>query len=534
MPRGNLLTMTAYQQIGGIMGVGPAIDSVYAGLTSEQQQVARNIFLRLTALGEGVSDTRRRVLRAELYPVGVGTAPVEAVLQALTGEKARLVVADEQTAEVTHEALIQQWGRLRAWLEENREAERVRQRLTEAANEWQSNGRNLGYLYRDARLAQAEEWAKTYGTEMTTLEQAFLTTSLNERERAAREEEARRRRELQQAQALAEEQRRRAEEQTRASKSLRLLLVGLAVVLVVALTAMGLVLWQSNLATARQLVASAQLAINETDYHLATLLAIEANYLAEDEGREIFSQISYQAPYIKSRTLTEHAGFFASIAWSPDGRQLASGSGDDTIILWDTDTGTKLKTLTGHTNSVTSVAWSPDGHRLASSEFADNIIIWDPDTGKKLTTLTGHTAAVVSVAWSPDGHRLASASWDKTIILWNADTGETLTTLIGHTTALVSVAWAPNSRLASVSNDETLIIWDPDTGEKLTTMTGDADSVAMVAYPGSDATVAWSPNGRLAFGSRKPLSPEFFEIVLWDETPGAKLATLTGHTSSVT
>jgi hypothetical protein len=156
--RGPWLTLDAYEASGGVSGALQRRAQVtYDALTPEQQQIARNIFLRLTALGEGVSDTRRRVSRSELYPAEVDPEQVDAVLQTLSGPQARLIIADEQTVEVAHEALIQQWKTLRGWLEEDREGRRIHRHLTEDAQGWVALNRDAGALYRGARLIAASE-----------------------------------------------------------------------------------------------------------------------------------------------------------------------------------------------------------------------------------------------------------------------------------------------------------------------------------------------------------------------------------------
>jgi WD40 repeat protein len=134
------------------------------------------------------------------------------------------------------------------------------------------------------------------------------------------------------------------------------------------------------------------------------------------------------------------------VAFSPDGKQVASGSDDSTVRLWDAATGAPLQTLEGHSNWVRSVAFSPDGKQVASGSDDSTVRLWDAATGAPLQTLEGHSNWVTSVAFSPDGKQVASGSDDNTVRLWDAATGASLQTLEGHSNWVTSVAFSPDGK----------------------------------------------------------------------------------------
>jgi WD40 repeat protein len=614
--RGPWLTLEAYEASGGVSGaLRRRAQATYDALTPDQKRLARSIFLRLTALGEGASDTRRRAARAELYPAGVDPAQVESVLHALSSEQARLIVADEQTVEVTHEALIQQWDTLHEWLEADREALRTHRHLTRAAQEWARLGRDPGELYRGARLAQAREWAETQANELNELEQAFLKASLAEQERLAQEREAQRQRDLEAAQKLAraEEQRAeeaeaRAREQAQATARLRrrnlglvafgfmALLFALAAGIFAALSNMSAntarsaqataeaererAELQANLAFSRQLAAQAQ-SLADQNPETAMLLAIEAQRAAQtDEATDIMAKLPYIYPPIATR-LHGHTGRVVDIAWSPDGVYLASKSNDGNVIIWEPESGQSNTLRDPRLNDVLGgglltmanmmgthgLAWNPIGRQLASASVEETILIWSPVVSQPLAilkspgpvsglawrpdgsqlaaasrdgtvniwllsallgssnaahlNLEGHAENVESVAWSPDGSYLASASSDQTIIIWDTNSGRVLTRLQGHTGSVVSVAWRPDGRqLASASADQTIIIWDVNLGQP---------AVTLRDYSRGIKNVAWSPDGRqLASAS------DDNTVVVWDIATAQPVTTLRGHTGGVT
>ena len=170
-------------------------------------------------------------------------------------------------------------------------------------------------------------------------------------------------------------------------------------------------------------------------------------------------------------------GAVSGVAFSPDGRLLATASGDGTARLWDPATGEHLRTLTGHTGAVYGVAFSPDGRLLATASGDGTARLWDPATGEHLRTLTGHTTR--SRAWrSARTGGCSPPPADGTARLWDPATGEHLRTLTGHTGAVYGVAFSPDGRLlATASDDGTARLWDPATGEHLRTLTGHTGAV---------------------------------------------------------
>jgi WD40 repeat protein len=204
-----------------------------------------------------------------------------------------------------------------------------------------------------------------------------------------------------------------------------------------------------------------------------------------------------------------------AVAFSRDGKVLASASVDRTVRLWDVATGNELHTLRGHTSEVRAVAFHPDGRLLASGGHDKTIKLWDPRTGELLRTLTGHTSNITSLAFAPNGSVLASSSDDTTIRLWDPTDGKELRTLTGHTGFAHSVAFRPDGMvLASGGHDATVRLWDVASGKELTNWTV-ASNVNCVAFSPDAALLA----GACADGA----------VRLWDPAAGEEVRVLARH-----
>ncbi|MCY3022114.1 MAG: protein kinase, partial [Planctomycetota bacterium] len=219
-------------------------------------------------------------------------------------------------------------------------------------------------------------------------------------------------------------------------------------------------------------------------------------------------------------TLKGHAAVVSSVAFSPDGKRVATGSGDRTARVWDSETGRELLTLKGHDHFVMSVAFSPDGKRLATGSMDCTAKVWEAETGRELVTLRGHTSHVLPVAFSPDGKRVATGSVDYTAKVWEAETGREMLAFKGHPSTVSSVVFSPDGkRLATGSCDKTAKVWGAETGRELLTLRG---------HTGVLCSVAFSPDGkRLATGSCDKTAK------VWDAEMGSELLTLKGHTQAV-
>lgn len=613
---GHILTYEGYTAAGRVQGaIAQTAEKVFKqSLTPDQQVIARNIFLRLTELGEGVQDTRRRAALSELIPLSEKGQVVENVLKMLAD--ARLVITDKGMAEVAHEALIREWPQLREWLADDREGLRVHRRLTEAAVEWQNLQRDPGALLRGIRLDQTLDWAQEHGSALNDLEQEFLNASHQQVEQERQKQDLARKRELEQNQALLKEQQQRAEEQTQAALNLhrRNLWLRLAVGATALLALLALWLSAQSSLSAEKADASALEAQKEKATAFAALATAEKasqeaelqrnlalsnlNYanqqekqakaqarLAEERRREantstmaaqraaqsalasqfaakaqlallnsddvvqstplLFARAAALATWITdSQTITQpfitaeadlalrraiaqappwrmtlpthyHGGTIWSVAFSPDGKRLVTGSVDQSARVWDLATR-QQRLLIDHTGIIRVVAFSHDGKRIATTGEDGVTRLWDAQSGERVQQFIGHIGTIFAVAFTPDDQKVLTAGIDKTARLWNVKTGEELGQFKGHTGKIRAAALsADGTQLATVGEDKVVIVWDVATFQPISHLNG---------HQGEVRSVNFSPDGRFIV-----TGDDLSDVILWDAKTGQETRHFTGH-----
>lgn len=392
--RARLLTLEAYQESGGVAGaIAKRADTIYESFDAERQSIVRRIMLRLTQPGEGTEDTRRRATMSELITHAGEADKVESVVQAMAD--ARLLMTDSgadggsEIVDVSHEALIRSWPRLRRWIDEDRQGLRVLRRVTEAAQEWQKGNNDESLLFRGARLAQAVELRRRSEAALNDQEREFLTASAELRDR----------------------------EQLIARRRTRRIIIYLVIALVLISAASIYALIQSRIAAqrgtegrARELAANAMAQL-PVDPELALILAIEAAKTAHSpETENTLRQALARAPMHVFQARISFSSHKANgSTFSPDGKNVLIANGEK-LDIYDTESGRTVSQIQ-EMETLNSIAYSPDGKLIATTS-AGTVNILDAATGYSLISRHREEESVFSKlsVFSPDGGFLVLGS----------------------------------------------------------------------------------------------------------------------------
>ncbi|RZQ65866.1 PD40 domain-containing protein [Amycolatopsis suaedae] len=475
--RGNALTLSGYHASGGLHGaLAQTAEDCWEPLGERQRRLAKELLLRMTALGE-VADTKRRITWSE---VNESDPDVRVVLAALA--KARLVTVDTDSLELAHEALIEAWPRLRGWLSEDRETLRVHRRLTDDAAAWAALDRDSGGLYRGARLALARPLLTESRVDLTALEREFLAAAVAAEERD---------------QAVA---RRRVRRQRRLIALLAVLLVLVGLTAVVVVDTRRTAVDQRDAALADSAAHHAE-SLRATDPALATQLGLAAYRLSPTPRARgsLLSAAATPAPTL----LRGHADGITSAAFHPAGRLVATSGYDTTARLWEVSTPDRppraVAILHGHEEVVSSVAFRAGGDVVATASMDGTARLWnisDPEHPSLLSAVD-HGAPAESVSFGPDGTTMVTTGHDPVVRLWNAADPRNpvrIAALEGHRDAVYSARFAPAGRiLATASRDHTARLWDladPAGPRPLATLTGHTAAVSSASFGGRTLVTA--------------------------------------------
>ncbi len=543
---GKPMTIADYEAVGGMAdALNRDADRVLKSLSNDDvaKTITRRLFQRLVQPGAADGETRAPTPLSELVAVTAASEDDVKRVIAVFQERGFLTVSgdDDPIIDIPHESLIRGWRQLATWVQEETRSAAIYRRLADQAVLFANDEASLLV---DPQLQLTlnwredtkpnEAWAARYDSRFAQAMEFLEGSRIGQRRTLFRRW---------------------------AAVSLVGLLVVSAIVTVVLLwraladrERRNRALYDTNIQFASLAVASGQFGIarervNELlDNNLLSLRGFELFYL-------------WRAVHVDEATLIGHSGSVLSVAFSRNGKLMASGSADKTVIVWDTARHAIAATLSGHDDRVLSVAFSPDGKTLASASYDKTVKLWTIAELKEVT-LSGYSDYVLSVAFSPDGKILASSDNAGTVKLWDTATGTQVASFTAHEFSANSIAFSPDGKtFATAGNDNKIKLWDTTTHKELATILGHNGPVLSVAFShdgkllasgGDDKTVRlWDIATRKEVGSPLSHSDYVYSVAfspddatlasaskdktlkLWNVFTREEVATLFGHSDFV-